>query len=269
MAACWLRSAGCRRRRRPALSARRCPLGSSPPCRHPADRSPRAPGQRDVSHPLTPVCPPDEKARDPPIGQLLQALTVRLLVLDPRQLAGRPELTPANAVRAVINDRSMRPVLPHPGVLELPPLLGGVNVRPAFRVEVQAPAPGPHTVVILHQPGEVRPSLRIQRLRDEIQKLRHGAKPPTRGESVKIINLLGAGGQQARGCPRSCMKRPGISQTATDLARLRGIRARGSWPSLGWQCPLLEPVAPLLSPTVCSKLSNHSPDLEPPYGIEP
>ena len=66
----------------------------------------------------------------------------------------------------------MRPALLHPRLLEVPPLLGGVDVRSAFRMEVQAPAAVLHTVMILRQPGEVRPSLRFQRLGDEI----HGLK---------------------------------------------------------------------------------------------
>src|ERR1700680_3157032 len=60
-------------------------------------------GEGGVRHPPMPVRAANEKAGDAPVGQLVQPPPVRLLVLDPRQLLGRSELTPPDTLRAVVD----------------------------------------------------------------------------------------------------------------------------------------------------------------------
>jgi hypothetical protein len=58
--------------------------------------------------------PADEEAGDPPVGKLIQAFAVRLLVLDPGQLTGRSELAPADAPITVVDERGVGAALAHP-----------------------------------------------------------------------------------------------------------------------------------------------------------
>jgi hypothetical protein len=60
----------------------------------------------------------NEEACDPPVWGLPKSLSVGLLVLDPRQLLGRSELAPPNALRAFEHKRGMRQALANPRLLE-------------------------------------------------------------------------------------------------------------------------------------------------------
>src|ERR1700686_816996 len=75
-------------------------------------------GEGGVRHPPMPVRAANEKAGDAPVGQFVQPSSVRLLVLDPRQLLRRSELTPPDTLRAVVDERRMRPAFPHSRLLE-------------------------------------------------------------------------------------------------------------------------------------------------------
>jgi len=100
-----------------------------------------------------------EEARDAPLGQEAQIRVVRLTLLDPRELVGRPELAPPNALGCVVDERSMRPPFSAPGFLEPAALLRSVQVRGALLVEAEAPAPTPDPVVVL-----TLTSLRLRRM---------------------------------------------------------------------------------------------------------
>ncbi len=132
------------------------------------------PGKGDFCHPLVPVRWAREETRDAPVRQLEQTRAVRLLMLDPRELVRRFELTPPDTLLAVINECSMRPVFLHPRLFERPSLFRGVLARCALLVGVKAPAPIPHPVVLFNQALEIEPGLRVERLRGEFHALRLG-----------------------------------------------------------------------------------------------
>ena len=118
-------------------------------------------------HPSPAVCLVDEEAGDPPIRSLAGLLEVGALVLDARKLVGGSELTPADAVRVLVDERGVGAALANSALLG-----GSVPFRRpraigALRVEGDAPAAAPDAVVLLDEPGEVRPGRLVQRLNAE------------------------------------------------------------------------------------------------------
>jgi hypothetical protein len=114
----------------------------------------------------------DEVARDPPVGRRRLALLVLGTALDPRQLARRSELAPAEAVVSVEDERGMGRALLHALELPLPVHCCRVLVG-AFGMEPDAPAPAEHAVVRLDQRGERVPRTLVERLDREGRRLSH------------------------------------------------------------------------------------------------
>src|SRR3954454_19468516 len=133
-----------------------------------------SPEPRDLVHsarargggdPAAPVLAVDEEAGDPPIRKGDETVDVRAAALDARQLVGRPELTPADAPRAVVHERGVGPALPDSGLLLGSVLRHGLRAPDPFGVKAHAPAAAPHAVVALDQLREVRPGALVQRPR--------------------------------------------------------------------------------------------------------
>src|SRR5436309_3364359 len=93
---------------------------------------------------------PDEVARDPPVGQIGEALLVLLQALDPRQLARGPELAPTDAVVAGEDERRVRVAALDPRELALTVcLVAGMKL--GILVEPDAPAAAEDAVVRLDE----------------------------------------------------------------------------------------------------------------------
>ena len=103
----------------------------------------------------------------------MKTLAVGLEVLDPRQLVGGSELTPADTRRAVVDEGGMGAAIAHPRLLEDAPLLRGVHVVGALGVEAETPAAVPHPVVVFGQALEIGPGVGVERLGGEL----HGPEP--------------------------------------------------------------------------------------------
>ena len=123
-----------------------------------------APARAAAATPSRPMGLVDEEARDPPIRQVVEAVEVRLPVLDPRQLVRHAELAPAHAVRPVEHERGVGPILHDAQLLLRPVQLCALAPPLSLGVKAHAPAAAPHAVVGFHQPGEVGPGLRRERL---------------------------------------------------------------------------------------------------------
>ena len=100
-----------------------------------------------------------EDAADPPVRQLGQPRLVGLAVLDVGQLGGRTELAPPDALVAVVDEHLVHRPPDHVGLLGVPVPGGAVAHTDPLRMEPQAPASAPDTVVRLDQGGEVGPGV--------------------------------------------------------------------------------------------------------------
>ncbi len=103
----------------------------------------------------------DEEAGDPPVGWVGRRFAVGAAELDPRQLVGGTELAPADAQVAIEDERGVGLTVADTTFL-LRPMVGASF--PAFRMERDAPAAAPHTVVAFDEPGEVGPRVGVERL---------------------------------------------------------------------------------------------------------
>ena len=120
-------------------------------------------GERGGSHALTPVSLADVTARDPPVRWGRLAFLVGGAALDPRQLPGRAELAPAQAVAAVEDERRMCRSRTHAGQLAVTVQLRRGVLADALGMESHAPAAAEDAVVVLHQRGERRPRRLVER----------------------------------------------------------------------------------------------------------
>ena len=104
---------------------------------------------------------------------LVLTLRVGRAALDPRQLRGRAELAPAEAVVAIEDERRMCGAGKHTGELPVAVQRGRRPFADALGMEAHAPAAAEDAVVALHQRGERRPGRlaesldRVRRLDDE------------------------------------------------------------------------------------------------------
>ncbi len=107
-----------------------------------------------------PMVPIHEEASDSPVWEVFETFRVGSPVFNARKLVGRPELTPAYAGGTIVYQGSVSLPFPDPSFLEGSGLAGTC----ALRVKRHAPTAAPYALVLLDEPGEVRPSIRCQRL---------------------------------------------------------------------------------------------------------
>src|SRR5680860_1248235 len=120
------------------------------------------PAERGVGDAAAAQALAGEEAGNAPVREGGEAVVVAAPALDLRQLAGRSELAPAQALVAVEDERGVGAALVYALLL-----LGSVLRRGAplaqLDVEAHAPAASPHAVVRLDQPGKRGPRVHVQR----------------------------------------------------------------------------------------------------------
>src|SRR5580698_10544432 len=111
--------------------------------------------ERGGRHAFSAMATGDEEAGDAPVGQVRQPGLISLEALDPRQLPGRTELAPADAVIALEDERRLR--TPLGDQLRLLRAVHRRRYAPArtFGVEAHAPAAAPDAIVLFSQAREV------------------------------------------------------------------------------------------------------------------
>ncbi len=133
-------------------------------------------GERCCGDALAPAALADEAAGDPPVGRRRASLLVGGAALDPRQLLGRAELAPAQAVLAVEDERRMG--RSRADALQLPLAVESRRglLADAGRVEAHAPTAAEDAVVALHQGGEGIPRRLVERP-DGVRRHGHRVHP--------------------------------------------------------------------------------------------
>jgi catechol 2,3-dioxygenase-like lactoylglutathione lyase family enzyme len=105
-----------------------------------------------------------EEAGDAPVGQRRIAGGIGALIVQSRQFRGRAELAPADALRAVEDQRGMRAPFANAALLRVAPGRRRVFHTIVLPVAPHATAAAPDAVVRVDQAREVRPCVRIKRL---------------------------------------------------------------------------------------------------------
>jgi hypothetical protein len=135
--------------------------GTSPEAGNFAQRS----SESDGCDPLAPIMPVNEEASDPPIRKVVETIEISSLILDAGKLFRVPELTPADRERAVVHEGGVSSaVLNSPFLLRSILRRSPVGEPSLAEVKGHAPAATPYAVVLLDQPGKIRPGSFVQRL---------------------------------------------------------------------------------------------------------
>src|SRR5262245_15782262 len=115
----------------------------------------KGPSERSGSDAFPSVSLVHKEARDSPVRWRTLFLRVDAQMLDPRQLGGNSELTPADAKFASVDKSRVSLALANALLLLTTPVRPGLL---SFGMKRQAPASAPDSVVTLNKGSKIRPS---------------------------------------------------------------------------------------------------------------